>query len=231
MADMSAGFRILVVEDDPTLARELLRHLERAGWVADHVSRFSHAVEALVNTHYRMVLLDRRLPDGDGIALAPVAKSLASPPTVLFLTARDEVSDRVEGLDAGADDYLVKPFAIDELLARVRAAARRPSSLPATPAIEVANLHYEPQSRELRIGGAPTTLPRRELVVLDALMARAGRVVQRAHIEEAVYGYRDDVSSNALETSVSRLRRRLQEAGASVEIATIRGVGYLLRAC
>ena len=228
---MSAGFRILVVEDEPTLARELLRHLERAGWVADHVGRLSHAVEALVKARYRMVLLDRRLPDGDGMALVPVARSLAPPPTVLFLTARDEVADRVEGLDAGADDYLVKPFAIDELLARIRVAARRPQADTTTPAIEVANLRYEPRSRELRIGDTPVALPRRELVVLDALLSRAGRVVQRSQLEDAVYGYRDDVSNNALETSVSRLRRRLQDAGASVEIATVRGVGYLLRPC
>jgi DNA-binding response OmpR family regulator len=231
MSGMSPGFRILLVEDDPTLARELLRRLERAGWVADHVNRLSHAVEALVKARYRMVLLDRRLPDGDGIALVPIAKSLPSPPTVLVLTARDEVADRVEGLDAGADDYLVKPFAFDELLARVRAAARRPLLEVAMPAIEVANIHYEPRSRELRVGGDPVALPRRELVVLDALLARAGRVVQRSQLEDAVYGYRDDVSNNALETSVSRLRRRLQDAGASVEIATVRGVGYLLKPC
>ena len=231
MAAMSAGFRILVVEDDPTLARELLGHLERAGWVADCVGRLSQAVEALVNARYRLVLLDRRLPDGDGMALVPIAKSMPSPPAVLFLTARDEVSDRVGGLDAGADDYLVKPFAIDELLARIRAVARRPLPEAAAPVIEVANVRYEPLSRELRIGGDPLALPRRELIVLDVLLSRAGRVVQRATLEDAVYGYRDDVSNNALETSVSRLRRRLQDAGASVEIATVRGVGYLLKPC
>ena len=123
---MADGSRILLVEDDAALAREIVRALERSSWPVDHVGSLGEAFEAIIQFPYRAVLLDRRLPDGDGIGLIPAAKSRASPPSIIFLTARDDLADRVEGLDAGADDYLVKPFALEELLARLRAACRRP---------------------------------------------------------------------------------------------------------
>ncbi len=122
---MADGTRILLVEDDPALAFEIIRALEREHWALDHVSSLADAFEAVILSSYRLILLDRRLPDGDGIMLVPAAKSRPSPPSIIFLTASDEVTDRIAGLDAGADDYLVKPFALDELLARMRAASRR----------------------------------------------------------------------------------------------------------
>ena len=227
---MEGHSRILLVEDDPALAREMLRHLERDGWVVDHVARLAHAVEAVVHTGYRVVLLDRQLPDGDGLALVAVARSRPAPPAVIFLTARDDVADRVQGLDAGGDDYLVKPFALDELLARLRAACRRPAAGVTAPPVRVGNLSFDMASREVCIAGRPLALPRRELVLLESLVRRAGRVVQREHLDAAVYGHGAEVSANALETQVSRLRRRLHDAGALLELRTIRGVGYLLRA-
>jgi two-component system OmpR family response regulator len=227
---MTEGSRVLLVEDDPGLAREILRALEREHWSVDHVSSLGEALEAILQSPYRAILLDRRLPDGDGIGLVPAARSRPSPPSIIFLTARDEIADRIEGLDAGADDYLVKPFARGELLARLRAACRRPGGNPPAP-VQVGRLSVELASREVRVGGRPLSLPRRELALLELLVRRAGRVVQRTHLDSQLYGFDAEVSTNALETQVSRLRRRLDRAGAEVTIRTVRGVGYILQPC
>lgn len=228
---MDTSSRILLVEDDPTLAQQILRGLGRAGWGCDHVGSLAGAFEAVVQRPYRAIVLDRRLPDGDGLALLPAARSRPTPPAVIVLTARDGIEDRVEGLDAGADDYLVKPFALGELLARLRAACRRPTGGQAAPAIRVGRIDFDAASREVCVGGEPLVLPRRELALLELLVQRAGRVVQRGHLDSELYGFGVDVSPNALETQVSRLRRRLQDADAGVEVQTIRGVGYMLRPC
>jgi DNA-binding response OmpR family regulator len=228
---MSDAVRILLVEDDPALAREIVRGLERDRWAVDHVACLADAFEAILQKSYRAVLLDRRLPDGDGIALVAAAKSRPAAPQIIFLTARDEIADRVEGLDAGADDYLVKPFALGELLARLRAACRRPAAEASQPPVEIGRLSFDPATREVRVGGKPLRLPRRELALLELLVRRAGRVVQREHLESELYGFGSDVSANALETQVSRLRRRLQDSGAQLRLTTIRGLGYLLQPC
>ncbi len=228
---MTEAMRILLVEDDPALAREIVRALEREHWPLDHVSSLADAFEAVIQFPYRAVLLDRTLPDGDGIALIPAAKSRPSRPSIIFLTARDEIADRIEGLDAGADDYLVKPFALEELLARVRAACRRPlAGMPPDP-IEVGRLSFDPATREVRVAERPLALPRRELALLELLVRRSGRVVQRTHLDSELYGFEAEVSANALETLVSRLRRRLEDAGAGLQLRTIRGVGYMLQPC
>jgi two-component system OmpR family response regulator len=228
---MADGSRILLVEDDPALAREIVRALERDHWPVDHVASLGEAFEAVIQFPYRAILLDRRLPDGDGIGLIPAAKSRASPPSIIFLTARDDLADRVEGLDAGADDYLVKPFALQELLARLRAACRRPGQGSRPAPIEVARLSWDPGTREVRSGGRAIALPRRELALLELLVRRAGRVVQRGHLEAELYGLDVEVSANALEALVSRLRRRLEEEDSGVELRTVRGVGYMLQPC
>lgn len=228
---MADGARILLVEDDPPLAREIIRALERERWSLDHVGSLADGFEAVIQHSYRLILLDRRLPDGDGIALVAAAKSRPSPPAIIFLTARDEVADRIEGLDAGADDYLVKPFALDELLARVRAAYRRPAPGAQPEAVQVGRLSFDTVSREALVDGKALNLSRRELSLLEPLVRRAGRVVQRAHLDTELYGFDGEVSGNALETQVSRLRRRLKEADAGVELRTIRGVGYMIEPC
>jgi DNA-binding response OmpR family regulator len=225
------GIRILLVEDDPALAREIIRALEREHMAVDHVSSLAEAFEAVILYSHRLVLLDRRLPDGDGIALVAAAKSRPFPPSIIFLTARDEIADRIEGLDAGADDYLVKPFALDELLARVRVANRRAAPGAPPEPVEIGHLSFDPASREASVAGRPLPLGRRELALLELLVRRAGRVVQRAHLENELYGFDAEVSGNALETQVSRLRRRLEEADSGVELRTIRGVGYMLQPC
>lgn len=228
---MTDGTRILLVEDDLALARAITRAVENEHWALDHVSCLADAVEAVILYPYRVILLDRRLPDGDGIALVGAAKSRPSRPSIIFLTARDEVADKVEGLDAGADDYLVKPFALDELLARLRAAYRRPAAGAPPEPIEVGRLSFDPASGEARVAGRPLGLPRRELALLELLVRRAGRVVRRAHLERELYGFDAEVSRNALEIQVSRLRRRLEEADAGLKLQTIRGVGYMLQPC
>ena len=228
---MTEAMRILLVEDDPALAREIVRALEREHWPLDHVSSLADAFEAVIQFPYRAILLDRTLPDGDGIALIPAAKSRPSRPSIIVLTARDEIAARIEGLDAGADDYLVKPFALEELLARLRVACRRAvAGIPPDP-IEVGRLSFDPATREVRIAERALALPRRELALLELLVRRSGRVVQRAHLDSELYGFEAEVSANALETLVSRLRRRLEDAGAGVQLRTIRGVGYMLQPC
>jgi DNA-binding response OmpR family regulator len=227
---MAEGSRILLVEDDPVLAAEIVKGLQRERWAVDHVGSLAEAFEAVLLTRYRVILLDRRLPDGDGLGLLSAVRPGAPRPAVICLTARDEISDRVEGLDAGADDYLVKPFAMGELLARLRVASRRPAGAP-PPQVEVGRLSFEASTREVRVAGTPLSLSRRELALLELLVRRTGRVVQRTYLEAEVYGFEADVSPNALDTQVSRLRKRLDEAGAGVDLKTIRGVGYLLQAC
>jgi DNA-binding response OmpR family regulator len=225
------GTRILLVEDDPPLAREIVRALEREQWSLDHVGSLGEAFEAVIQHSYRVILLDRRLPDGDGIALVPTAKSRPAPPAIIFLTARDEIADRIEGLDAGADDYLVKPFALEELLARMRAAYRRPTAGSAAEPLQVGRLAFDVANREARVGSKSLNLSRRELALLELLVRRAGRVVQRAHLESELYGFDGEVTGNALESQVSRLRRRLKAAEANVELRTIRGAGYMIQPC
>jgi DNA-binding response OmpR family regulator len=228
---MADGSRVLLVEDDRLLAREIVRALERDNWPIDHVGSLADAFEAVIRVPYRAVLLDRRLPDGDGIGLIPAAKSRPAPPVIIFLTARDDLADRVEGLDAGADDYLVKPFALEELLARLRAACRRPGKPTRPTPIEVARLCFDPATREVLVGKRPIVVPRRELALLELLVQRAGRVVQRGHLESELYGLDVEVSANALDALVSRLRRRLDDEDAGVELRLVRGVGYLLQPC
>ena len=228
---MDQGARILLVEDEPALAREIVRALERARWAIDHVDCLADAFEAILQRNYRAILLDRRLPDGDGIGLVAAARTRPGPPSIIFLTARDEIADRVEGLDSGADDYLVKPFALGELLARLRVACRRPSAGARPPSVEIGRLAFDPSTREVSVAGKPLRLPRRELALLETLIRRAGRVVQREHLESELYGFDAEISANALETQASRLRRRLQDFDAGVELRTVRGVGYILQPC
>lgn len=221
--------RILLVEDEPELGRALFGLLSGHGYVVDLMPSLGLAIEAVLQGSYRAVLLDRRLPDGDGLALLPVLRTRPEPPPVLVLTALDDVPDRVAGLDAGAEDYLIKPFATDELLARLRVILRRPARDVEAATVRVGELAFDLGAREARVGEVMIPLPRRELAILDALMRRAGRVVLRETLESAVYGFDDDIQSNALESHMSRLRRRLTEAGAGVALHGVRGVGYVLK--
>ena len=220
--------RVLLVEDEPEMAAALSVALKNYDMVVDHISTLADAEEAVLVNDYDAILLDRQLPDGDGLTLIPKLRAKGDGVPVIVLTARGELADRITGLDTGADDYLGKPFAVEELLARLRAVLRRPADLPLE-TMRLGRLSFDLGNREASVAGQPLDLPRRELLVLEALLRRMGRTVARASLEEAVYSIDDEIQSNALDTHVSRLRRKLSEAEADVEIHGIRGVGYLLK--
>jgi DNA-binding response OmpR family regulator len=220
--------RILLIEDEPEMAAVLTTALTRDGAVVDHLATLGLAREALADPVHDAVLLDRRLPDGDGLILLAELRARGVTTPVLVLTALGDIADRVSGLDKGADDYLTKPFALEELMARLRSVLRRPALAPSQ-TIRIGRLDFDLQHRAAGVAGRPLVLPRRERLVLEALIRRAGRAVSRERLEAAVYGFDEDVLPSAIDPHVSRLRRRLAEAGAGVEIRGIRGIGYLLR--
>ncbi|PWK59675.1 response regulator transcription factor [Roseicyclus mahoneyensis] len=220
--------RILLVEDELRLADSLRKVLERERFVVDHADGVEAARDASRLGSFDLVLLDRSLPDGEGLSLLPALRAGSPGVHVIVLSARNGVDDRVAGLDCGADDYLTKPFSIDEMLARIRAVRRRPVEL-AGATIRAGSLVFDLAHEDVEVDGARIDLPRRELRVLAALIRRRGRTVQRETLENAVFGFDDEIQSNTLDSHISRLRRRLTAAGARIEIHPIRGVGYLLR--
>jgi two-component system OmpR family response regulator len=210
------------------MATALAAALKGHDMVVDRVATIGMAEEALLTNSYGAILLDRQLPDGDGLSLIPKLRASGVQAPVIVLTARGDLADRVAGLDTGADDYLGKPFAIEELLARLRAVLRRPSDMPVE-VLQLGRLAYSVEHRQASVAGIALTLPRRELLVLETLLRRSGRTVVRSALEEAVYGFDDEIQSNALDTHVSRLRRKLADANAGVEVHAIRGIGYLIK--
>ena len=219
--------RLLVIEDEERLVEVLKSALGRAGFVVDAVRTAADAREALALVAYDAAILDLGLPDGDGLQLLAEARRAGRNIPALVLTARDAVEDRVQGLDAGADDYLVKPFAMTELIARTKALLRRPGlALGAT--LEAGNTVFDSIGRDVRVGGEVLQLPRQELAILEHLMRRLGRVVPKAVLEEKLYGIDDELASNAIPVHVHHLRRKLTEMGATSEIHTVRGIGYLM---
>ena len=219
--------RLLVVEDEARIAEIVRGALVRHGFAVDIMTGCADAAAAFEANPYDAAILDLGLPDGDGLRLLQDVRARGNTVPVLVLTARDAVEHRVAGLDSGADDYLVKPFAIAELVARTKALLRRPGgALGAT--LMTGNLALDTIGRDLRIDGKAQSLPRRETAILEHLMRRAGRVVPKSLLEEKLYGIDDELESNAIPVHVHYLRRKLAEAGATVEIHTVRGVGYLL---
>ncbi len=221
--------RILLVEDETELAATVVGALEREKFVVDHVDSLALAREACRLHAYDLVLLDRTLPDGDGLTLVPALRAAIAGLAVIVLSARGDLLDRVAGLDEGADDYLVKPFALEELFARIRAVRRRPAEL-GPEEIHVGALVFDIANDEASVAGLRLDLARRELRVLATLVKRRGRTVPRETLEQGVYGFDDVIQSNTLDSHISRLRRKLAAAGAQVEIHAIKGVGYLLQA-
>ena len=219
--------RLLVVEDESRMAEILATALARAGFAVDAVTRCSDAREAFAVPCYDAAILDLGLPDGDGIKLLSELRSSGNQIPVLVLTARDTVEDRVCGLDAGADDYLVKPFAMTELIARTKALLRRPGSALGT-LLKAGNIAFDTIGRDVRIGDVSLPLPRREVAILEHLMRRFGRVVPKVVLEEKLYGLDGELESNAIPVHVHHLRRKLLDGGATAQIHTVRGVGYLL---
>lgn len=220
--------KVLLVEDDPQLAENVQRLLCRAKHRVDVVGTLSLAKAVLAGNCYEVVLLDRLLPDGDGTELIDFARRRCLSTRFIIVSALGDTGQRVEGLDHGADDYITKPFEPAELNARIRAATRRP--IPdGGQVLAFGNLRFNVCNKTFTVDGKAVALSRRTLALMEKLIERSGQVVTRDTLEMAVYGYDDFVQSNALEAHVSRLRKDLVEAGANVQVITIRGVGYMLR--
>jgi DNA-binding response OmpR family regulator len=218
--------RILVVEDDALLARGLTGVLVRAGHAADHVETGSQADKALRNGPYDLVVLDIGLPDIDGFEVLRRLRQRRASTNVLVLTARDAVEDRVHGLDLGADDYLTKPFSVNEFEARVRALLRR-TTLPSG-AVSIGRLTVDLEAKRIRIDGMASDLTVREWALLELFMTRPGRVLSKEQIAQHLAEYDAQLTPNAIEVYVSRLRAKLESAG--VGIRTVRGFGYMWEA-
>lgn len=215
--------RILVVEDDPILLDGLREGLKLSGFVADGVTTVADATEALETGRFDAVVLDRMLPDGSGLDVLRGIRQAGNRIPVLLLTAKDEVGDRIDGLDAGADDYIGKPFDLDEVAARLRAITRR-SSGRASAEISLRGLTLDPASMLVRRADVEIGLSRREFSILQALMESPQAIHSKQALEERLYGWQEDVESNTIEVHVHKLRAKL---GPSV-IETVRGVGYRL---
>jgi DNA-binding response OmpR family regulator len=219
--------RLLVIEDESRIAEVLRPALEQAGFAVDFVHLCADGRAALASHTYDAAILDLGLPDGDGLDLLAELRSRGDGVPILVLTARDAVDDRVCGLDTGADDYLVKPFAIAELVARTKALLRRPGAALGIVLI-AGNIRFDTVGRDVLVGPNYVQLHRRECAILEHLMRRLGRVVPKAVLEDKLYGIDEELESNAIPVHIHHLRRKLLDAGAEVEIHTVRGVGYLL---
>jgi len=219
--------RLLVVEDELRIVDILKDVLESAGFTVDAVNTATGARNALSDIPYDAAILDLGLPDGDGLEVLKSVRAQGLQIPILVLTARDAINDRVSGLDAGADDYLVKPFAIQELVSRIKALLRRPGGALGA-VLEAGNLAFDTIGREVTISGNPVQLSRRELSILEILLRRFGRVVPKDVLEEKLYAFDQEPESNAVSVHVHHLRRKLKTQAASVEVHTVRGIGYLL---
>jgi DNA-binding response OmpR family regulator len=219
--------RLLLIEDNERLQELLGRALAADGFAVDGARSLRDAREFVATAHYDLIVLDLGLPDGDGLTLIKSLRSRAVPVPILVMTARDGLDDRIAGLDLGADDYLVKPFATAELAARCRALLRRPGGVLGS-VLTAGNLSLDSNAREVRIDSQLLTLSPREISLLEMLMRKSGQVVPREILENGLYAMGQDVSPNALEAVVSRLRRKLSAGGAKAALHTAHGVGYAL---
>jgi DNA-binding response OmpR family regulator len=221
--------RLLLVEDEHEMAALLSGVLTQQQYLVDHVTTIAMAREAQGGGVHDAIILDRKLPDGDGMTFLREIRGAGDRTPVIVLTAHNMPPERISGLDDGADDYIGKPFLSEELVARLRAVIRR-SEAHERQIIREGNITLDLNHLEVTIDSKPFNLPRREALVLKHLLRKAGRTVLRRTLEESVYGFDDEIQSNALDSHVSRLRRKLTEAGATVTIHSIRGLGYLLKA-
>ena len=215
--------RLLLVEDDTMIGESVLDLLRAEHYAVDWVKDGEVAETALRTQTYDLVLLDLGLPRRDGLTVLRSLRARKERIPVLVATARDSIQQRIEGLDAGADDYVLKPYDLDELLARIRALLRRAAGR-AEPVYEHKGVSINPATREVTVQGVPVVLSAREWAVLEPLLARPGLVLSRAQIEDKLYGWKDEISSNAVEVYIHGLRKKL---GAEL-IQNVRGVGYMV---
>lgn len=220
--------RLLYIEDNEKLALNTRASLRDAGFVADVVHTGADALHAAKSFDYDAIILDLGLPDTDGLELLPRIKQINSQTPVIICTARDALDDRIKGLNTGSDDYLVKPFAVSELVARVNAVLRRPGgALGMT--LSLGNVTFETADRSVAIDGVVNTFSKRELALLELFLRRSERVVTKDAIENALYGFDEPATPNAIEVLTHRVRKKLAAHGASIEIHNLRGIGYVLQ--
>jgi two-component system OmpR family response regulator len=213
--------RILLLEDTVGLGEVMHDQLVDAGHAVDWVQTIAYAKSSLLTTHYDLILLDLMLPDGNGIELLKERRRLDDKTPVIILTARDQVSDRIEGLNAGADDYLVKPFDLSELSARIAAVARRYTGNP-SPVLKVGELCVDLNTRQVTRDGKAIDLTAREWAILEALIQRPGTLLSKAQLEDHLYAFGAEIESNTIEVYISRLRKKLGKD----QLQTVRGMGY-----
>jgi DNA-binding response OmpR family regulator len=219
--------RLLYVEDNERLARNTTASLREGGFAVDCVHSGGDAVHSAKTFDYDAIILDLGLPDIDGLSVLKAVKAVRSDVPVVICTARDALEDRIRGLDAGSDDYLVKPFDAAELLARIRAVLRRPGGvLGAT--LSAGNITFDTKNRGIEIGGKPVRLSKRELELMELFMRQKGRILSKDAIENALYGFDEPPTPNAIEVATHRLRKKLTDHDASATIHTLRGIGYVL---
>jgi DNA-binding response OmpR family regulator len=219
--------RVLVIEDHRAMREIVTGHLRDRGFAVDGVQRADEALAAAAAVDYDAVILDLSLPDADGMEVLRELRSRDSGLPTLILTARDRMEDRIGGLNGGADDYILKPFDLAELEARLRAVLRRPGPRREA-SYSYGDLSFDPASRIAVAAGATLDLTRREASVLEELIRASGRIVIKDALEDRLYGFDEEVGPNALEAAVSRLRRKLASAGSAVGVNAVRGVGYRL---
>jgi len=219
--------RVLFAEDDEAVGRATVASLTAAGFVVDLVERRDDALHALKTNRYDVAVFDILLADGSGLDVLAEARRSSLDLPVLLLTALGSVDDRVTGLNAGADDYLVKPFSIDELIARLRALQRRLGTSVAM-ALTVENATFDPLSRMMSVDGDHVALSRAEGIVVERFMRSLGRVVTKEQLAESIYSFNEEYTENAVEVHVHRVRRKLESSGAHPSIKTVRGLGYIM---
>jgi len=219
--------RILLVEDDRHLATYIEKQLQPEGFAVDTVHSGQDAEAALATVRYDVGILDLGLPDTNGLTVLKAIRKRCDTTPVIVLTAQDGLDDRLTGLNAGADDYLPKPFAMAELLARIRALLRRPGAALGV-ILSAGNITYDTIARETSVANRPVHLSRRESAALELLLRRLGRVIPKDVLEDTLYGFDEIVGSNSVEVLIHRLRKRLAGTDANVRIHTVRGVGYIL---
>ena len=215
--------RVLLVEDDRMIAQGLQTALRQDGYTVDWMGDGNSAAAALHSSHFDLVLLDLGLPERDGLEVLRELRRRGDATPVLILTARDEVQDRIDGLDSGADDYIVKPFDLDEVSARMRSVLRRANGR-GDPCIRAGGICLDPATHAVEQQGVPVQLSAHEYAVLEALLQRPGAILSRAQLEDRLYGWDTQVESNAVEVYIHSLRRKL----GSEAIRTLRGVGYFI---
>jgi two-component system copper resistance phosphate regulon response regulator CusR len=221
--------KVLIIEDDPTVGAFIKRGLEQQRYGVDLVANGDEGEQLAAGGNYDLIILDMRLPGRSGMQVLHGLRSRGVERPVLILTAQDAIDAKVEALRAGADDYVTKPFAFEELLARVEALSRRPRAL-ASPTLKVADLELHLDTREVSRGGAPVELTPKEYTVLEYLMRHEGRVMSRTLITEYAWGYHFDPGTNIVDVVINHLRKKIDATHSTRLIHTIRGVGYVIRA-